>query len=70
SLTDERVRYERAPFDHPELLVSHGHAGDNLAILAESSLSTVLAADEILVIPAVGAEGSTEPLQPFEFYLE
>ena len=70
SLTDERVRYERAPFDHPELFVAHGHAGDNLTILAESSLSTVLAADEILVIPAVGAEGTTEPLQPFEFYLE
>src|SRR5262249_42196124 len=26
ALTDDRVRYERAPFDHPELCVSSGHA--------------------------------------------
>ncbi|MCB1985684.1 MAG: cytochrome-c peroxidase [Burkholderiales bacterium] len=70
SLTDERVRYRRAPFDHPELIMSHGHVGDNYAIQAENPISSVLAADEVLVIPAVGAEGSSEPLQPFEFYLE
>ena len=69
SLTDERVRYEKAPFDHPELFVSHGHVGDNHNIQADNPLSAVLAADEVLVIPAVGAEGSTEPLQPFENYL-
>ncbi|SEN57738.1 cytochrome-c peroxidase [Nitrosomonas marina] len=70
SLTDERVRYERAPFDHPELYVPHGHTGDNHIIKATSSLNESLAADEILVIPAVGAEGSAEPLQPFEYYLD
>ncbi|MCB1935436.1 MAG: cytochrome-c peroxidase [Nitrosomonas sp.] len=69
SLTDERVRYEKAPFDHPELFVSHGHAGDNILITESNPLDAVLAADEVLVIPAVGAEGSAEPLQPFENYL-
>ncbi len=28
SLTDERVRYERAPFDHPQLFVPNGQPGD------------------------------------------
>jgi cytochrome c peroxidase len=28
SLTDERVRREAAPFDHPELLVPNGHLGN------------------------------------------
>ena len=70
SLTDERVRHQKAPFDHPELIVSHGHVGDNHAIQAENPLRAVLAADEVLVIPAVGAEGSNEPLLPFEDYLD
>ena len=70
SLTDERVRYQKAPFDHPELFVPHGHAGDNFLITQTSPLDTALAADEILVIPAIGAEGSAEPLLPFEDYLK
>lgn len=70
SLTDERVRYARAPFDHPELVVSHGHVGDNQTIKADSPVSSSLAADEVLVIPAVGAEGLSEPLQPFDAFLE
>ena len=32
TLTDDRVRFERAPFDHPALLVPHGHVGDATAI--------------------------------------
>ena len=66
SLTDERVRFERAPFDHPELLVPHGHAGNNVAITEINSISEVLAADEFLLIPAVGAEGRAEPVQAFD----
>ena len=27
SLTDDRVRYEKAPFDHPSLKVPHGAQG-------------------------------------------
>ena len=28
SLTDDRVRFEEAPFDHPQLFVPNGHPGD------------------------------------------
>ncbi len=70
SLTDDRVRYERAPFDHPELFIPHGHAGDNQIIADSSWLSEALAADEVLHIPAVGAEGLDQPVLPFEDYLE
>lgn len=67
SLTDERVRWERAPFDHPELRVPEGH--ENL----DSPLGTGLAQDRFLLIPAVGKQGRTAeqgPLQPFDRYLQ
>lgn len=59
ALTDERVLYERAPFDHPQLLVPQG--------AAESALTT----DQLAEAPAVGAAGSTAlprflNLNPFE----
>lgn len=55
SLTDERVRLEKAPFDHPQLYVPNGHptdAGGN--VIAESSGR---ARTIFLEIPAVGAPG-------------
>lgn len=51
SLTDDRVRLQQAPFDHPEILVPNG---DNPA-----------GTDNIVDIPATGATGSTTPLQRF-----
>jgi len=69
SLTDERVRYERAPFDHPELPVPHGHAGGPLAVQAGHPLGAALAMDESAVIPAVGAGGRAAPLPSFETIL-
>ena len=65
SLTDDRVRYEKAPFDHPELPVPHGHAASSEV----NPLSDVLAADEFIIIPAVGAEGRATALLPFDDYL-
>ncbi len=62
ALTDERVLYRRAPFDHPQLFVPNGHPG--------SSNSTTDAdgdgqADDLMIeIPAVGAEGGS-PLPGF-----
>ena len=62
TLTDERVLHQRAPFDHPQILVPNGHPGD--------SSSTVDAdcdgmADDVMVdIPAVGAAGG-DPLPGF-----
>lgn len=32
AMTDERVRHRRAPFDHPQLFVAGGHAGDSDAV--------------------------------------
>src|SRR5262249_59643231 len=32
SLTDDRVRDEQAPFDHPQLSVPNGHAGDQATL--------------------------------------
>jgi cytochrome c peroxidase len=62
ALTDERVRYERAPFDHPELVIPHGHPGSELSITTRVKGR---AADSLMVIPAVGRNGSTEALRTF-----
>jgi cytochrome c peroxidase len=51
SLTDERVRWQKAPFDHPALCAPNGEfkAGIGLQIC----------------LPAVGVGGDSKPLQPF-----
>jgi hypothetical protein len=61
SLTDERVLYRRAPFDHPELIVPHGAEGDDVAVRTDPSGAAL---DRVLVIDAVGAQGG-EPLARF-----
>ena len=55
TLTDERVRYQRAPFDHPELVIPNGHSG----------VSNGVATDNNVVLPAVGATGG-QAILPFE----
>jgi cytochrome c peroxidase len=55
SLTDERVRYQSAPFDHPELILANGH------LLPQNGEPI----DNLLVLPATGAQGGT-PLQTFD----
>lgn len=70
TLTDDRVRYEKAPFDHPEIKIPHGHTGDHATAFGGHELSGQLALDEFLIIDAVGAEGKPEPTQPFEHYLD
>ena len=69
SLTDDRVRYERAPFDHPALQIPHGHVGDQNAAIPGHPLDSALAQDELLSVPAVGANGLVTPLAPFEVHL-
>lgn len=66
SLTDERVRYQKAPFDHPSITITNGHAGNNVSIAKANPLSPDLAADQEVVINAVGANGSSTPLQAFD----
>ncbi len=65
ALTDERVRYQKAPFDHPQLTIAHGHVGNALQVEAGNPLATDLARDEVLILPAVGAAGAQAPITPF-----
>ncbi|WP_197168056.1 cytochrome c peroxidase [Neorhodopirellula pilleata] len=55
SLTDDRVRFQKAPFDHPELIVPDGHSG----------VENGIAKDVIIQIPAVGRDGG-ERIRAFE----
>jgi cytochrome c peroxidase len=66
TLTDERVRYEKAPFDHPEIKVPHGHSGNPVSVVNGNPLSPDFAADELLLIGAVGANGKALPLTTFD----
>ena len=62
SLTDERVRYQRAPFDHPELFVPDGQLLFSGFVLADG---TGRAIDRPKHIPAVGRGGSLLPIRSF-----
>ena len=55
SLTDDRVRYQRAPFDHPQLFVTNGHPGDQNAVTNDG---TGQATTTTLELAAVGRNGS------------
>ena len=64
TLTDERVRWERAPFDHPGIRVPNGHLDQGSSALGDQN-----AEDEFLIIPPVGRNGRSQeegPLQSFE----
>jgi len=54
SLTDPRVRFEQAPFDHPELPLKAGHLGDN-GVVASDALGNGLL--RIQIQPATGVAG-------------
>jgi cytochrome c peroxidase len=64
-LTDPRVKWEKAPFDHPSLCVPNGAEGDQTSVV-ESTPGSGEAKDAApLCLPAVGAGGAKTPLQPF-----
>jgi cytochrome c peroxidase len=67
SLTDERVRWEQAPFDHPELFLPNGHeTSGSHPILGASYLP-----DIITTLPAVGADGrAAEGLDPIGSFMD
>lgn len=60
ALTDERVRYRKAPFDHPQLFVPNGQMGNanNVVNVFGNAL------DSFKTIPATGRNGGT-PLPKF-----
>jgi len=67
SLTDERVRWERAPFDHPELRIPHGHQAN------PDPQQPRQAEDLFLVVPSIGKHGRGEalgPIKAFQDYLQ
>ncbi|MBC8133402.1 MAG: cytochrome C peroxidase, partial [Deltaproteobacteria bacterium] len=64
TLTDDRVKYRRAPFDHPSLTVPNGHTGNQHTVYPESALEPNQAQDRFQTIGAVGAAGGA-PLPPF-----
>lgn len=64
TLTDERVRWEKAPFDHPSIRVPNGH---------KTTGTNGFMDDNYLEIPAIGREGRTKEqgaLLPFDAYLK
>jgi cytochrome c peroxidase len=65
ALTDERVRWERAPFDHPQLFVTHGHS----AVIPGNPKRSRVLGDVLQEVPAVGRLGRQAeglgPLKPF-----
>jgi hypothetical protein len=65
-LTDDRVRWEKAPFDHPGLTIANGHLG-NESLVTDLNLDSK-ADDNPVILLAVGAGGRTiltGPLTPF-----
>ncbi len=68
SLTDERVRWERAPFDHPSLPLPDGHPGDENAVVGRPG--SPLADTTLVELPAVGASGRDDTLGPLRAFAE
>jgi cytochrome c peroxidase len=64
ALTDDRVKYERAPFDHPSLCVPNGFEEDSPGVLRV--LSGALGTDKWALIPESGRGGNAVPLQAFD----
>lgn len=58
SLTDERVRYDRAPFDHPQLFIPNGHQGNENSVTRDGGQ----AKDVLVELPATGRLGG--PARP------
>jgi cytochrome c peroxidase len=67
ALTDERVRWEKAPFDHPELVVPNGSPGNgSLALCLPSN-----PCDQTMSLPPVGAAGrAAKSLPPVGTFLD
>lgn len=67
ALTDERVRYQKAPFDHPSLCMPHGHPGSTTAVTANGEQASDN--NPMACLSAVGAAGGKTPLTGFSVNL-
>jgi hypothetical protein len=63
TLTDQRVKYERAPFDHPSLAIPNGQKVVNGLLVTKPG--TTDAVDNMLNVPAVGRAGRLAPPATF-----
>jgi cytochrome c peroxidase len=63
AMTDERVRYRRAPFDHPSLCFPNGHPGSTTDVTNNGGNATDN--NPMQCLDAVGAAGGKTPLQLF-----
>jgi len=71
ALTDDRVRFQRAPYDHPSLCVPNGHVEAAPGQLAtDGSQAGAYAVDKWALVSEVGREGLGVPLQTFEELLQ
>jgi cytochrome c peroxidase len=67
ALSDDRVRFQRAPFDHPSVCVPNGHAELSPGRLeTDPSQSGSVALDKWALVPEVGRDGASVPLQTFD----
>ena len=63
ALTDDRVRWEKAPFDHPSLTIPNGHPLSETYVIKNGN--TTQAMDDSMTLPAVGAAGrSAKKMSP------
>ena len=63
ALTDDRVRWEKAPFDHPSLTIPNGHPLSETYVIRNGN--TTQAMDDRMTLPAVGAAGrSAKKMSP------
>jgi cytochrome c peroxidase len=63
TLTDPRVAFERAPFDHPSLPIPNGHSGSTTVVTEDTRLLGS-ARSGFIILPVVGAQGRSTPIQP------
>ena len=63
SLSDDRVRYRKAPFDHPSICMPNGHLGITTPLVQNGT--TGQAVDLIQCLPEVGASGAKTGLATF-----
>ena len=71
ALTDDRVRFDRAPFDHPSLCIANGHPGNNVTITdlsppqPNNPVQEATDALDCSSVQVIGAGGRATPIQPF-----
>lgn len=63
ALSDDRVRYQKAPFDHPSICVTDGHLGGPTAVAQQHRSG--LAVDLMQCLPEIGAKGVGTGLETF-----